>query len=443
MRTSNSGYFSNDDNNKSINIICSSKGTKNFLSRTRKINFNTKKEKNTNFNGDSCIFNDRNEAKKVNIKFSLLNNYKKYNTIFNNKGYKKIIEFNEENLSLNNKLRNNTLIKNNHFVPKSIKSKNKNKKIQYSNDNINKDVEINGQDPHNYFPDDFSLKIFKSTYIYKKRFKIQAWRLKKVLQKIYNIENSKIFEKLIALIKKRIKDNKLSDEMIHNLKLNKIDKFVNEYLNINSPNNSPKDKEFINSYNKKIEKLFITDKYCEDKKVNFIIPDDANMNNINIKYPESNIIKENKKRINNFMLKNVNMKEHTKNTGTQTINIIEKNNINSFNNINKSEFRYCNDQNCFQINNKYLNNKKPLSKHNYYKLKKRTEIEKMRNKKNFFRKHPRPFSSANIKENISSMNLRKNFINNNNQNKNIIYSFYNPKDKTIQLFNKFEKRILD
>ena len=443
MKKAISGYYDNHILKSNNYIINKSLKERKFPQSKSETN---NKEEFPNHN--SSRYNEDNKVKNINIKFNLLNNYKKYNTIFNNKEYKKIIKFNQENLSLNTKL-NIKLLNNKSITPKLKTNKNNKSQIDLKKTVVN-DNENKGQiqlDPHNYFPEDFSLNIFKSTYIYKKRYKIQTFRLRKVLKNIYQKENSKNNNNIISQIKKNaIKDN-FSNEMIQYLKWNKIDKFVNEYLHLNTPlsnqneKENSKDNNNSNNNNKNIEKIFITDKYQENKKIDYIMPDviDKNMN----KYSYTNINKENKKLNYKKIFNRDNMKTSTVNSATQTINIHDiKKKINdkySFYNVNRSVDKFLIEHN--SKNN--INYKNPLVKEQYCNLKQISEMKNVPQKNIFFKKSSRPFSSFDRKRNISSTKIRKNIINKFYRNKKLKYSFYNPEDRFIKLFDELEKRVID
>ena len=57
-----------------------------------------------------------------------------------------------------------------------------------------------------------------------------------------------------------------------------------------------------------------------------------------------------------------------------------------------------------------------------------------------FQKMMRPFSASKTN---SYNNINKNDVNNLNKDKKLIFSFYDPKDKYIQLFDELQKRAKD
>ena len=81
-----------------------------------------------------------------------------------------------------------------------------------------------------YFPEDFSLNIYRSTSLYKKRYQIEPFKLKGQLKIIKTQKKSKIIDNIIKSIKKKEKENCISSDLLRLLKSNKIDTFAKRYL---------------------------------------------------------------------------------------------------------------------------------------------------------------------------------------------------------------------
>ena len=292
-------------------------------------------------------------------------------------------------------------------------------------DNIeNKEDKQIQLDPHGYFPEDFSLNIYKSTSLYKNRYKIETCRLKKVLKNLYHEENSKKNKNLNEIIKKNTIQNTLSIKMFKLLKAKKIDRFVNRLLNIkNIPNISKKENSKDNS---KRDNFFLTNKnkYRDKNKINYIEYDDKNSKN-NVCIQPYSIIHYEKNINRNFPLDNIKINS-TANSATQTYHTLREKNKNKI--LNK---KYCYNNSSIPYKDKNLN---------YKEIK--FEIIKAPKKNIFLKKHKKkskPFSAT--RTNSSNFIVQNNNII--NKDKKLIFSFYDPKDRYVQLFEELEKKELE
>lgn len=449
MKRAISGYFENPILKKNLNFIVNKpkKRKKLTTSTSEKCVFTKNKDCQVYYSNRSK-FNEEYKVKNINIKFDILQNLKKHNTIFNHKSHIKLKKVNQENKQKNSKF-NKKLLKNDINIPKLIINKEKinnylDEKITEKNNEKNKQTQL---DPHGYFPDDFSLNIYKSTCLYKNRYKIESCRLKKVLKNIYIKENSKKNKNLINIIKKNTIKNNVSTKMFKLLKSKKIDRFVNRYLNvdISSKNNNNKNEtsKNNNSFNKIKKKIFITNKKKEITQLKCIDSDEIDKKANILIHPYTNIISNEKNKINinfNRNFSNDNIKTNTANSATQTLNINDTKNKNSACNLYDSENKSFIDKNKNSLN---INNT-PSFKDKYYNFKEiKFEMIKYPKKEIFlkkFQKMMRPFSASKTN---SYNNINKNDVNNLNKDKKLIFSFYDPKDKYIQLFDELQKRAKD
>ena len=427
MRRIKSGFYENPVLKKnSIILKKSNKKRKNLKqSISERCLYSSKNKQLFSNNNNNFKFKEDCEVKNIDIKFNILNNLKKYNTIYNNNFYQRLVKNDKENNKSNLKFKIKLLNNNNPKISELLINKDTidenylNDSIQNINQNINIENKENKQtqlDPHGYFPEDFSLNIYKSTSLYKNRYKIESCRLKKVLKNIYHEENSKKNKNLNNLIKKNTIENTSSIKMLRLLKSRKIDRFVNKLLdmkNIHSENKKENSKQNIKKQNNKKDNFFITNKNKEH--INNIDYGDKNNNNKICIQPYSNI--QNEKNNNRFSPLN-NFKNNTTSSGTQTINP-----------NNKSRIYYI------------LRNNE--NKYNYKEMK--FEMIKTSKKNKFLKKCEkmiRPFSAT--KPNSSFFDCKNNnIINNFNKDKKLIFSFYDPKDKYIQLFDELEKREIE
>ena len=160
-------------------------------------------------------------------------------------------------------------------------------------------------------------------------------------------------------------------------------------------------------------------------------------------HPYINIINNENNKINinfNRNFSNDNIKTNTANSATQTLNTNDMKNKNLAYNLYDSENKSFTDKNKNSLN---INNT-PSFNEKYYKFKEiKFEMVNYSKKEIFlkkFQKMMRPFSAS---KNNSYNNINKKDVNNLNKDKKLIFSFYDPKDKYIQLFEELQKRAKD
>ena len=283
-----------------------------------------------------------------------------------------------------------------------------------------------------YFPEDFSLNIYKSTSLYKKRYQIEPFRLQGQLKIIKMQKKSKIIDNIIKSIKKKEKENCISSDLLRLLKSNKIDTFAKRYL---------EKYKFQSSTN--INKIFPKKKLEESKKykignadliINTLVTESsqkANFNNINLSEDNLAYKNQNNKTKNNMI-----------NSSSQT------NFVNDFKGYN---FRYKIKHKFIErpqssrtnniLNNYYLydslslGNNSPFNKRNIHNRNKNNKIFK----NNFSEKKNKKIKLFFTKKIKSALN--KNINNQLDKNKKLIFSFYDANDKDIKLFEKFEKKL--
>ena len=420
----------------------------------------TKRKKLTQSMSESCVCNKYNfnqlysknipnsncnkdfNVKNIDIKFNILNNLKKFSTIFNINTYRNKKE-NPKNKPTSSKLKVKVL-KNNSNMPILLLSNNEHKQIYFGNniennkENENKKMQL---DPHHYFPEDFSLNIYKSTSLYKNRYKIDTCRLKKALKNIYHEENSIKSKNINYIIQKNTIENNRSIKLLKLLKSRKIDRFVNKLLNISPPQKNENSKDIA----KNIEKIFITNKNKTSNEYKNIDYDEKNVNKNKFIDPYTkytNIYNENQKANNsNNFNENINNKNNTTNSATQTINPNESSN-NNYIYISEYEKKSLRPHNSQIILNKKLSHIKNYNKYkncNYKEIK----FEMIDLPKNMFLKKQekmiRPFSASKINS-INLNNQNNNIINNINKKSKLIFSLYDPNDKYVQLFEEVENK---
>lgn len=416
MRRAQSSYYENPSFKKNFNILSKTINKTKKLTPSISERYIYSKKYNNFFLNKNSNFNEDCKVKKIDIKFNILNNLKKFNTIYNNNSYKRLIKSNKENKKINTKFKIKIL--DNQNIPNLLIDK-YNFKQNYFNCNLENDQENNNNeiqlDPHGYFPEDFSLNIYKSTSLYKNRYKIETCRLKKVLKNIYHEENSKRIKNLIHIIKKNTMENNISIKMFKLLKSKKIDRFVNRLLNINNiPSQKYKESRKDNSFKRR--HFFLTNK---NKKVNFNFKDKdikINLNNICIQ-SYSNIHYEKNKMHNYILGRNFSIdinKNNTDNSGIQTINVFNNESKNKicYNNIKELEYNNLREQNQKKqniFNNKYSNSNSLPYKDKNIKYKE-IKFEKIKKPKKYIflqkqKKRIRLFSANKI--NSSFLNLQK------------------------------------
>ena len=448
MKRVRSGFYNNSESKRTVNILNKTIKKKKKLTQSiseRSVYTNTKKDNNFLSKNNSNM-NENYKLKKIDIKFNILNNLKNYNTIFNKNSYQKLIKINQDTANNNSKFKLKLF---NHIpnIPKLIINKNKftnnflydlESEKDDNDNNINSKNKQTQLDPHGYFPEDFSLNIYKSTSLYKNRYKIQTCRLKKVLKNIYQEENSKHTKNLNDIIKKNTIENNLSINMLKLLKAQKIDRFVNRLLNINNNPFQIQNENSKDNINKIKDNFFLTNKNKLSKKINNFDLDELDSKNNAYIQPYSKI--NNEDLINKyFFVRNTsldnNNKSNTANSSTQTINVKNELRNKYYSNKNRNEFgnkSLKDKQNIFNNNNLSFKGKNCSCKEIKF------EMIKFPKKNIFLKKNEkviRPFSASKTKS-LSSLNIQNNnIINNFNKDKKLIFSFYDPKDKYIQLFD--------
>lgn len=317
-----------------------------------------------------------------------------------------------------------------------LKSK-KNQSLKELNDNIHKTIYVKKKKAipiaSGYFPEDFSLNIFKSTSLYKRRYQIESLPLKKQLKLINLQKKSNKNEKIIKAIKKNIIENNFSSDLMRLLKSNKIDRFAKRYLekenNTKKKENNMKTMKFRRILTSKSNKFEENKQLDEDKMNNndlilqkILIP----FNSIQIDktkniYEENIISLDSDNKINNNMI----------NSASQTCNINEyekyKENKDIERPIPHSILK--NDYLCDSITS-YNNSKKNIEKYNIRRFK----------KLKFSKKYLFLDKNNNVK--IFSPTKSKFNLNNNIINKSkLVFSFYDPNDEHIKLMKEFEKKL--
>ena len=426
MKRAKSGNFIYKNNLSQVNNLPTQKDKKN-QSISGNIFYSNYKDSKINSNSNSK-FNEDYKVKNIDIKFNILNNYRKFKTIINSNAYPKILNNNQEDKS-NSKL--HLKLFNNSKKEKPITSNiNQNVLIE---ENIEYDIE--NKDPthldiHGYFPDDFSLRAFKCTSFYKNRYKIKTKHLKNTLNNIYVDENAKRKKNINYIIKKN-NENNLSNEMLRLLKSNRIDRFVNRYLNLKNINfkNKKQNNRYINSPTYRYIKKYINNKNQNDndKKLNIVINP-----YLSVKGEYNTINAKNFNR--NYLIDNMNI--NTANSGTQTVNAEDKNKDKDIDYIPKKKNKDFLTYNKF-ITNSPINNNNKLNVNNY-------EIIGNHKKNMLSKKHQkkvRPFTAS--KTTTSFHNNKNNAVKSFEHKRGLVFSLYDPKDKYIQLFEHLAKRFMD
>ena len=283
-----------------------------------------------------------------------------------------------------------------------------------------------------YFPEDFSLNIYRSTSLYKKRYQIEPFKLKGQLKIIKTQKKSKIIDNIIKSIKKKEKENCISSDLLRLLKSNKIDTFAKRYLE----KYKFQSKTNINKIlpKKKLEKLKEDKIGNADLIINTLVIESSkktNFNNINLSEDNLAYKNQNNKTKNNMI-----------NSSSQT------NFVNDFKGYN---FRYKIKHKFIErpqssrtnniLNNYYLydslslGNNSPFNKRNIHNRNKNNKIFK----NNFSEKKNKKIKLFFTKKIKSALN--KNINNQLDKNKKLIFSFYDSNDKDIKLFEKFEKKL--
>ena len=295
-----------------------------------------------------------------------------------------------------------------------------------------------------YFPEDFSINIYKSTSLYKKRYQIEPLPLKKQLKLIKIRKKTIKSEKLIKTIKNDIKENNFSSDLLRLLKSNKIDRFAKRYL---EKTNNKKNK--LNNYiNKNVRRILTPNN--NQKEENKQTDEDKITNddliNQNIFSPLNNTKKKENKGLNKDNMIDFNSEI--------TINNIMISSSSQTNNINQNE-EYKRKET--EVKNKILTfPQSPTILKNDYIFDSLTSYNNsQRNIKNIEKNNrrkikqyifPKKYLILDKNKNVKLFSPEKkiNYFNiiNKLENKNkLVFSFYDPNDKHIKLMKEFEKKL--
>ena len=292
-----------------------------------------------------------------------------------------------------------------------------------------------------YFPIDFSLNIYKSTDLYKKRYQIEPLRLKNQLKLLKIQKKSLKNEKIIKKIKKGIIENGFSSDLLRLLKSNKIDRFAKRYLekknDAKNNINTYSDKKFGSILSSKINsekegnKQIDEDKFSNDDIINHKIflhlKDIKSVDSNN--FSEDNLLSQNSEsKVKSYMI----------NSSSQTskINKYEENKIGD----EKHKF-IKRPQSHTILKNDYIfdflksyNNTQKIEKYNQRRLKRRKFtnkfliLDKNKNIKLF---------SPNKAKSAFNKNIIKKFEN----NRKLKLPFYDPNDNQLKLFKDLENKL--
>ena len=293
-----------------------------------------------------------------------------------------------------------------------------------------------------YFPIDFSLNIYKSTDLYKKRYQIEPLRLKHQLKLLKIQKKSKKSEKIIKSFKKSLVENTFSSDLLRLIKSNKIDRFAKRYLEkkTNVKNN-------INNYiNKKFGRV-LSSKKIDDKEEYKQIDEDKFSNDDIIKHKVFIPFKD-VKSIESQNFSEENMLSQNSESKFKS-NVISSSSQTS--NINKYEEKKISDEKhkiiTRPLSHSILKNDYIFdSLKSYNNISNTPNIEKLAHKKLRQRAFTKKFLILDKNKNIklfspkkSSSIINKDIIKHLENNRKLIFSFYDPNDKHIQLLRKFEK----
>lgn len=295
-----------------------------------------------------------------------------------------------------------------------------------------------------YFPIDFSLNIYKSTDLYKKRYQIEPLRLKQQLKLVKIQKKSKKSEKIIKSFKKSLVENTFSSDLLRLIKSNKIDRFAKRYLEKKTNVNIN-----INNYiNKKIGRV-LSSKKINDKEDYKQIDEDKFYNDDVIKHKIFIPFKDIKS-IESQNFSEENMLSQNSESKFKS-NVISSSSQTS--NINKYEEKKISDEKHKIITrplshsilkNDYLFD----SLKSYNNIPNTPNIEKFTHKKIRQRAFTKKFLILDKNMNIklfspkkSQANINNNIIKHFENNRKLIFSFYDPNDKHIQLLREFEKKL--
>ena len=278
-----------------------------------------------------------------------------------------------------------------------------------------------------YFPKDFSLNMYKSTSFYKNRYQIEPFRLKYQIKRIKNLKGIKKINHIIKSFRTTEKENSFSSDLLRLLKSNRIDTFAKRYLekyklnsNFNNYNLSPNNKFKKNDENKIKNDIIVKNLKTNLEKRKF--PDNINPSEdiLTFRYLENST--------KNFRINSASL--------TNQINNVKCNSKNNKRNHNLIERHQSTE--AYNINNYFLFSPSSYNNSsiniNYKNQRKNNKIyinDFSKNKK----KNMKLFYTKKIKS-----DLNNNINNNLNNNKKLIFSFYDPNDKDIKIFQKLEEK---
>ena len=327
----------------------------------------------------------------------------------------------------------------NGVFPYSLKPKKRKNLIElFLNDNKNRAVYKTTKTNTNpigtgYFPEDFSLNIYKSTSLYKKRYQIEPLRLKNQLKVIKIKKKSMKNEKIINKINKYITETSFSSDLFRLLKSKKIDRFVKRYL---------EKKNYLNDYNnRKLRKAL---------------------------FPKGNKIKENTKQIDEDKINNDDIIKQKASIHLMEIKNLYNKDLSDKNIVQKSpkhkiENKIINSSNKTLGNNKFEENKNAYKKQifvkrpqsydiirnehlsdslkSYNNLKNNEKFNTIKiDKRKFSKKYLYLDKNQNVK--IFSPRINKSdLINKFKTKRKLIFSYYDPNDEHIKLFKEFENKL--
>lgn len=256
----------------------------------------------------------------------------------------------------------------------------------------------NQLDPHGYFPEGYSLKVYKQTNLYKNRYQIQTRNLKNTIKKIQVNEKSPHFIDLNNQMKKNNIENTIGIEEYRLLNSKKIDKFVNKTLNI---------------------KNILTPKQFRKKNNKFRLKKKSNNYNFFNSYNKKFSLRP-------FIIDNDNINKYMCSNGTQTI---DKNKENEDENKLKKNFSVK------EMKFEMINIPKKMDNNIFIRSYKKSINKYLKEYANKYNKHTKLTHSCFSAKNRSSKNHDINHL------KNLIgsslkFSFYNPDDERLQIFNK-------
>ena len=281
-----------------------------------------------------------------------------------------------------------------------------------------------------YFPEDFSLNIYKSTSLYKKRYQIEPIRLKQELKLIKTKKKSMKYENTINKIKNYLTESSFSTDLFRLIKSNKIDRFAKRYL---------EHKNYLNVYkNKKMSRIFLSHGNNSIENNNQI--DEDKIGKIdNIKLKRTFHLNEFKKLDNRYLiLQNI--------IGQNSENKIKNKNIKSpISFINKFDenIKVDEKQKLMKRTRSYKNLKKNYlfdSLKFYNNPKNSDKYKNIKNKNyNFSGMYLFLDKNQNVKL-FSPIKYNLNLINKLKTKRKLKFSIYDPNDNDVKLFKKFEKR---